>query len=217
MRSDIAVASARHRPSLAALHRRLNGLANFFGNVIIAILILYVSRERGLVRRRRSGSRVSIGSLGFLVGALSPRARSRSVSAWAGFGAHGDRVQPLGAAPGLAPGRPRSGPSRCVGPFMAGSSRSPGTSTRSRSAGDHAAADAGKMNASMRFIVWGTIPSARPGCGAGRAHRARAIVVGAIGGLVAFVPVTLSSVRRIVTMPAPVADEPFDGPTVATG
>ena len=34
------------------------------------------------------------------------------------------------------------------------------------------------------------------------------IWVGAIGGLVAFVPVAVSSVRQIQTMPEPVDDEP---------
>ena len=37
------------------------------------------------------------------------------------------------------------------------------------------------------------------------------IVVGALGGLVAFVPVTLSSVRSIVRMPEPVEDAPTPG------
>jgi hypothetical protein len=32
------------------------------------------------------------------------------------------------------------------------------------------------------------------------------IIVGAVGGLVAFIPVALSSVRNIVTMPEPVDD-----------
>ena len=36
-------------------------------------------------------------------------------------------------------------------------------------------------------------------------------MVGALGGLVAFVPVTLSSVRSIVRMPEPVEDAPTPG------
>jgi hypothetical protein len=65
------------------------------------------------------------------------------------------------------------------------------------------------MNATMRFIVWGTMPiGAILGGALGSTIGLQpTIVIGAIGGLVAFVPVTLSSVRRIVTMPEPVVDE----------
>ena len=65
------------------------------------------------------------------------------------------------------------------------------------------------MNATMRFIVWGTMPiGAIIGGALGSVIGLHAtIVVGAVGGLVAFVPVTLSSVRHIVTMPEPVDDD----------
>jgi hypothetical protein len=68
----------------------------------------------------------------------------------------------------------------------------------------------GRMNATMRFIVWGTMPiGAILGGALGTTIGLHAtILIGAVGGLVAFVPVTLSSVRRIVTMPEPVRDEP---------
>ena len=70
----------------------------------------------------------------------------------------------------------------------------------------------GKMNATMRFIVWGTIPlgSILGGALGGVIGLHATIVVGAIGGLVAFVPVTLSSARHITTMPEPVDDAPAD-------
>ncbi len=65
------------------------------------------------------------------------------------------------------------------------------------------------MNATMRFIVWGTIPiGAIIGGALGSVIGLHAtIIVGAVGGLVAFIPVTLSSVRHIVTMPEPVDDD----------
>jgi predicted MFS family arabinose efflux permease len=67
----------------------------------------------------------------------------------------------------------------------------------------------GKMNATMRFIVWGTIPlGAVLGGALGSLIGLHAtIVVGAIGALFAFIPVTLSSVRHLVTMPEPVDNE----------
>jgi uncharacterized membrane protein YoaK (UPF0700 family) len=68
----------------------------------------------------------------------------------------------------------------------------------------------GKMNATMRFIVWGTMPvGAILGGALGNVIGLYpTIVIGAVGGLVAFIPVTLSSVRHITTMPEPVDDEP---------
>ena len=67
----------------------------------------------------------------------------------------------------------------------------------------------GRMNATMRFIVWGTMPiGAILGGALGSTIGLHAtILIGALGGLVAFLPVTLSSVRRIVTMPEPVMDD----------
>ena len=67
----------------------------------------------------------------------------------------------------------------------------------------------GKMNATMRFIVWGTMPvgAILGGALGSLIGLYPTIVIGAIGGLVAFIPVTLSSVRHIVTMPEPAEDE----------
>ena len=65
------------------------------------------------------------------------------------------------------------------------------------------------MNATMRFIVWGTIPlgSISGGVLGTLIGLHPTIWVGAVGGMIAFLPVALSSVRRIVTMPEPVDDE----------
>ena len=65
------------------------------------------------------------------------------------------------------------------------------------------------MNATMRFIVWGTIPmgSIVGGALGDLIGLHETIWVGAIGGLFAFLPVALSSVREIVTMPEPVDDD----------
>ncbi len=67
----------------------------------------------------------------------------------------------------------------------------------------------GKMNATMRFIVWGTIPlgSITGGVLGNVIGLHPTIWVGAIGGLVAFVPVALSSVRTIERMPEPAEDD----------
>jgi MFS family permease len=64
----------------------------------------------------------------------------------------------------------------------------------------------GRMNATMRWIVWGTIPlGALAGGAIATAYSLRAALwVGAIGGLFTFLPVLLSSVRSIKEMPEPV-------------
>ena len=67
----------------------------------------------------------------------------------------------------------------------------------------------GRMNASMRWIVWGTLPLGQLAGGAiATAYGLRAALwVGAIGSLFTFLPVLLSGVRSIQEMPEP-ATEP---------
>ena len=69
------------------------------------------------------------------------------------------------------------------------------------------------MNATMRFIVWGTIPlGAIIGGMLGDLIGLHATIwVGAIGGMFAFLPVATSSVRQIVRMPEPVDDDSSAG------
>jgi hypothetical protein len=66
----------------------------------------------------------------------------------------------------------------------------------------------GRMNASMRWIVWGTIPLGTL-CGGAIATASSlrtALWVGAIGSLFTWLPVFFSSVRTIEEMPEPVAE-----------
>jgi len=66
----------------------------------------------------------------------------------------------------------------------------------------------GRMNAAMRWIVWGTIPlGSLLGGGIATWWSLRgALWVGAFGGLVAILPVAFSSVRTIGAMPEPTAE-----------
>jgi MFS family permease len=66
----------------------------------------------------------------------------------------------------------------------------------------------GRMNAAMRWIVWGTIPLGQVAGGAiATAWGLRpALWVGAIGGFFTFLPIALTSVRSIVDVPEPVAE-----------
>ncbi len=68
----------------------------------------------------------------------------------------------------------------------------------------------GRMNASMRWIVWGTLPLGQLAAGAIASVYGlhAALWVGAIGGMFAFLPVLMSPVRRIREMPAGADAEP---------
>ena len=61
----------------------------------------------------------------------------------------------------------------------------------------------GRMNATMRFISWGTIPIGAVAGGflGGVIGLHNTILVGAIGSLVGFVPVVLSPIPQIQDMP----------------
>jgi MFS family permease len=66
----------------------------------------------------------------------------------------------------------------------------------------------GRMNAAMRWIVWGTIPlGSLLGGGIATWWSLRtALWVGAIGGMVAILPIAFSSVRSLREMPEPVTE-----------
>ena len=65
------------------------------------------------------------------------------------------------------------------------------------------------MNATMRFLVWGTIPigSLLAGVLATTIGLRETIVIGAIGGFVPALFVLFSPVRSLREMPAPVGDD----------
>jgi MFS family permease len=184
------------------------GTSNLFGQMVNAILILYLVDERGL-GPEAIGFAFSVASVGFLVGALTTsRLTDRVgvgrmlVASSIGFSVSN---LPIAFAPDAL-----IWPALAIGGLVGGfcstawninqvSLRQAITQPRMQ----------GKMNATMRFIVWGTMPIGAIVGGAlgGIIGLQPTIVVGAIGGLVAFVPVTLSSVRHIVTMPEPVDDD----------
>jgi MFS family permease len=210
MRQDIAVGlryvlGHRWLRSIAAT----TGTSNFFGNVMNGILILYLTQERGLTAATL-GFAFSIGAIGFLVGALVTSRLTARVGVGRmlvlmafGFSLSG---LPVAIAPDalIAPAVALSG---ILGGFCGVGWNINQVSLRQAITQPRMQ---GRMNATMRFIVWGTIPlgSIIGGALGGIIGLHNTIWVGAIGGLVAFIPVALSSVRKIVTMPEPVDDEP---------
>jgi MFS family permease len=209
MRGEIAaglryVTGHRWLRSIAAT----TGTSNFFSNVMGAILILFLVRERGF-SAETLGFAFSIGSAGVLVAALT----ASRISARLGVG----RTLVLSALGFSIAGLPVAiasdawlFPAVAASGFIAGffgvawninqiSLRQAITPARMQ----------GKMNATMRFIVWGTIPLGTivGGFLASMIGLHNTIWVGAIGGLIAFVPVALSPVRHLKEMPEPVEDE----------
>ena len=185
------------------------GTSNFFGNISGAILILFLVRDRGLTAEF-IGFAFSIGSLGVLLAALVTGRLTRRIGVGRmliatsiGFSLSG---LPIAAAPdnlvfpGLAFSTFLGGFCGVAWNINQVSLRQAITPARMQ----------GKMNATMRFIVWGTMPiGAIIGGILGQTIGLHATIwVGAIGGLVAFVPVTLSPVRHLVTMPEPVSEVP---------
>lgn len=180
------------------------GASNFFSNVAAAILILYLVRERDF-SAGQIGFAFSIGSVGVLIAALLTSRVTKVVGVGRmlvltsmGFSL---TWLPIALAPDalLFAALAASG---FIGGFCGVawninqvSLRQAITPLRMQ----------GKMNATMRFIVWGTIPlgSIAGGILGGVVGLHSTILVAAIGSLVTFIPVALSSVRHIVDMPAP--------------
>ncbi len=70
----------------------------------------------------------------------------------------------------------------------------------------------GRMNATMRFLVWGTIPIGQivGGVLATAIGVREAVIVGGVLGCFAFLPILFSPVRRLARIPTP-EDGPSDG------
>ena len=193
------------------------GISNFFGNVINAILILYLVDERGL-GPEAIGFAFSVASVGFLIGAFT----TNRITNRLGVG----RMLVLSSVGFSLSNLPIAfAPDELIWPALALSGFVGGFCSTAWNINQVSLRQAitpprmqGKMNATMRFIVWGTIPlGAILGGALGSViglHQT--IIIGALGGLIAFIPVTLSSVRHIVTMPDQVDDE-AGAPPLAAG
>ena len=210
MRSEISeglryVGGHRLLRSIAAT----TGLSNFFTNILYAILILYLVRELS-VTPQLLGLAFSLGAVGFLVGALiANRLATR-----------------FGVGPTIVLAVMVSGPAELLiaiaspdlaVPFVAASVFLGGIGNVVYNINQVSLRQAitpermqGRMNATMRFIVWGTIPigSIVGGSLGGLIGLHETIWIGAIGGVFVFLPVFFSPVRRLGTIPASDAEAP---------
>jgi MFS family permease len=183
------------------------GSSNFFSSLLFAIVVLYMVRTLHL-SAFEIGIVFAVGSAGSILGALVTNRMNAAI----GVGHTIVATALLFSLGGLA--FPLAPPSFPLPLLMAGqalfgfggvaynitqvSLRQAITPERLQ----------GRMNAAMRWIVWGTIPlgSLAGGAIATWWGLRTALWAGAIGGLVPFLPVALTSVRKIREMPEPVQE-----------
>src|SRR5690348_10237725 len=196
------------------------GSSNFFSSVLFAIVVLYMVRTLHL-SAFEIGFVFAVGSAGSILGALV----TNRMNAKIGVGPTIVATSLLFSLGGIAyPLAPRSFPLPLlmVGQALFGfggvaynitqvSLRQAITPERLQ----------GRMNAAMRWIVWGTIPlgSLLGGAIATWFSLRTALWVGGLGNTLAILPIALSSVLKVRDMPEPVqeptpAQAEFDGGVV---
>ena len=218
MRSEVSaglryVLGHRYLRAIAAT----TGTSNFFSNILFAVLLLYLVRQLDFTPEL-IGLAFSIGAVGFLIGALLS-------------GRIGNR---FGVGPTIVASAFVSGPSAlliAIAPpdlafaFIAASIfiNSLGGAVYNINQVSFRQAITpgsmqGRMNATMRFIVWGTIPIGGivGGFLGGTIGLQATIWVAAIGGVFSFLPVLLSPVRSIREMPEPVDETAATAPVISS-
>jgi MFS family permease len=195
-----------HNPNLRAIAAATSS-SNIFSNVVYAIMPIYLYRELGL-SAATVGVIFGIGSLGALGGAMA----ANQIAARIGLGRTIIGSIALGGpAMLLLPFAPHDSPvvwlvaSVAIGSF--GSVVYNVNQVSFRQAISPTAIQ-GRMNATMRFIVWGTIPlgSIVGGVLGTVVGVHSAIWIGAFGSCLPFLWVLFSPVRSLRTMPEPLAD-----------
>jgi len=189
-------------------------LFNFFNCVLGSVVLVYLVRGLDL-SPAVIGVVLMAGNVGFLVGALLASRFSR----WLGLGP----AIVLGSACGIAilliPLAPASRPipfllaAELVATFGVAIYNILALSLRQSIAPPRIH---GRMNAVMRFVVWGVIPlgTLLGGTLASTFDLKTAIWIGAIGNAFAFAPLVLSPVRWLRETPEPLPDSP---PPLALG
>ncbi len=191
-------------------------LSNLFGTVGFAVYLVFLVRIVGL-SAEQIGLVASLGNVSTLVGAVAAGAIARRLGVGPtiiaaailfGPGLVLVAIVPPGAAaiPLLIAAGLLFGLSTMVYNINQVSLRQAITPTRLQ----------GRMNATMRFIVWGTIPIGQIVGGAlGTVVGLRETIwIGAIGSLFAFLPLLVGPLRRLREVPAPLADDAIAAPPV---
>ncbi len=188
------------------------GVSNFFSNVTYSIFVVYAVRYLHLSPALIGVAFMGAG-IGWLIGSLS----ATRLGAGLGVG----RATLLGAAlsgPGtlLVPLAPKGFPlpfliaGGILGGFGAVVYNIQQVSLRQTITPERLQ---GRMNAVMRFLVWGTIPlgSLTGGALASTVGLRETLFVGAVGGFTSVLPIIFSPIRGLEGFPEPEEDhEPFE-------
>ena len=178
------------------------GTLNLFGNIGGVILLLYIVRELG-INAGTLGVIFAIANLGVLIGALSAERLARRFGightiVWSALASPLALVfvaiaPPQAPIPFLVAGGVIGAATAVIYNINQVSLRQAITPERMQ----------GRMNATMRFIVWGTIPigSIVGGVLGGVIGLQATLWVGAIGSFMGFLPVMLSPVRSLESIP----------------
>jgi MFS family permease len=184
------------------------GSSNFFGMVGFAVFLVYAVRELGLTPGV-IGILFALGNVGWLAAALSANRIARRIGVGATIVGSAALFGPSWLLVPLAPEGNAAIPvlvaAFALGLFGSVVYNITQVSLRQAIAPERIQ---GRMNAVMRFLVWGTIPlgSFVGGALASWIGLRPTLWVGAIAGSVTFLPVLLSPVRSVVRMPEPVDD-----------
>jgi len=183
------------------------GTSNFFGSMFFAVLLVYVVRVLHF-SAVEIGVMFAVGSLGSIVGALMANRIQKRIGVGPAIVVGSICFCSTGLIYVLAPqsaALPIFMLGQAIGGFGGVSYNITQVSLRQAITPERLQ---GRMNAAMRWIVWGTIPlGALLGGVVGQWVGLRpAMWIGAIGSLVAFLPVALTSVRSIREMPGAVEE-----------
>ena len=192
-----------HNPHLRSI-AACTGTSNLFNSLLFAIFVLYAGRNLHL-SAVEVGAVFGVGSIGSIAGALFVNRLQKAIGVGPAIVVPAIAFSAAGIAFPLAP-HAFPLPVLMAGQLLFGfgsvaynitqvSLRQAITPERLQ----------GRMNAAMRWVVWGTIPiGSLLGGAIGQTIGLRtALWVGAIGGLPTFLFVLLSPVRAIRTMPEP--------------
>jgi MFS family permease len=199
-------------------HRYLRNIAastatfNFFGNIWGAIFIVYAVRQLHMTPQL-IGLVFSIASAGFMIGALTANRIAERI----GVGRTIVWSQVASVAGLLIPLAPQDKYQSI--PFIVAAEIVISACVVIYNVNQLSLRQAlcperlqGRMNAVMRFIVWGTIPVGNliGGALASTVGLHRTIWIGVLGSMLAFLPVALSPVRRVERIPEQVEDAAFE-------
>ena len=187
---------------------------NLFSNLLFAVYLVYAVRELRL-EPAVIGLIFALGNIGALVGAVL----SGRIPHWIGVGpAIVGSIVVGGPATLLIPLAPRDNPAPflvaagVIGAFSGVVYNVNQVSLRQAITPDRLQ---GRLNATMRFLVWGTIPigSLIGGVLATVIGLAPTIWIGAVGSLLPILPILFSPVRSLQTIPELAAQEAQPAPS----